>query len=72
MNQALEDFLYQLETMNTNDLTNHALDDVWLSELDDEELIALIHEMVKRMPAEENIFDPDEEWEEEEDEYDYE
>lgn len=53
MTRELEDFLYQLEKMNTWDLSNYAVDDVWLADLTDEELIILIHELVKRLPTEE-------------------
>lgn len=50
MTRDLEDFIYSLEQMDNGDLSSHALDDVWLAELTDEELIAVIHEMVKRLP----------------------
>lgn len=53
MTRELDDFLYQLEKMNTWDLSNYAVDDVWLADLTDEELIILIHELVKRLPTEE-------------------
>ena len=61
MTRELDDFLYQLEKMNTWDLSNYAVDDVWLADLTDEELIILIHELVKRLPTEEM-----DEWYEEE------
>lgn len=49
----LEDFLYQIETTETRDLAANTLDDVWLADLSDEELVVLIHELVKRLPQEE-------------------
>lgn len=53
MTRELDDFLYQLEKMNTWDLSNYTVDDVWLADLTNEELIILMHELVKRLPTEE-------------------
>lgn len=71
MNQVLEDFIYALETMDTKDLAAHGLDDVWLAELSDEELIAFIHEAISRLPEDSDpfLFEWNEELEEEQ-EYD--
>lgn len=60
MNRELEDFIYSLEKMDTPDLVSNGLDDVWLADLTDEELIAYIHEAISRIPMEED------EWYEEE------
>lgn len=60
----LEDFIYSLETMETRDLAAHGLDDVWLAELSEEELIAFIHEAISRLPEDYDPFSA--EWEEEE------
>lgn len=65
MNRDLEDFIYSLEQMDNGDLSSHALDDVWLAELTDEELIAVIHEMVKRLPDDGDFYV--DEWDEEDD-----
>jgi hypothetical protein len=59
MTRDLEDFIYSLEQMDNGDLSSHALDDVWLAELTDEELIAVIHEMVKRLPETEDLYEDD-------------
>lgn len=64
MNNVLEDFIYSLETMETRDLAAHGLDDVWLAELSEEELIAFIHEAISRLPEDYDPFSA--EWEEEE------
>lgn len=64
MNNVLEDFIYSLETMETRDLAAHGLDDVWLAELSEEELIAFIHEAISRLPEDHDPFSA--EWEEEE------
>ena len=56
MNNVLEDFIYALETMETQDLAAHGLDDVWLAELTEEELIAFIHEAISRLPEEEDPY----------------
>lgn len=64
MNKVLEDFIYSLETMETRDLAAHGLDDVWLAELSEEELIAFIHEAISRLPEDYDPFSA--EWEEEE------
>ena len=65
MTGELEDFLYRLDQMDNADLTNHALDDVWLAELSDEELIGLIHIMANRLPREWIDFEGEDEWFEE-------
>ena len=65
MTGELEDFLYRLDQMDNADLTNHALDDVWLAELSDEELIGLIHIMANRLPREWIDFEDEDEWFEE-------
>ena len=67
MNNVLEDFIYSLETMETRDLAAHGLDDVWLAELSEDELIAFIHEAIKRLPEDEDpfSFELGEEYEEE-------
>ena len=64
MNNVLEDFIYSLETMETRDLAAYGLDDVWLAELTDDELIAFIHEAVSRLPEDHDPYSF--EWEEEE------
>lgn len=66
MNNVLEDFIYSLETMETRDLAAYGLDDLWLTELTDDELIAFIHEAVSRLPEDHDPFSI--EWEEEEEE----
>ena len=71
MNNVLEDFIYSLETMETRDLAAHGLDDVWLAELTEDELIAFIHEAIKRLPEDEDPFSFElEDAYEEEQEYD--
>ena len=65
MTGELEDFLYRLDQMDNADLTNHALDDMWLAELSDEELIGLIHIMANRLPREWIDFEGEDEWFEE-------
>ena len=72
MNEILEDFIYSLEVMSTKDLSAHGLDDVWLAELTDEELIAFIHEAISRLPEDDDTMFSDwpEEIYEEEQEYD--
>lgn len=66
MNNVLEDFIYSLETMETRDLAAYGLDDAWLTELTDDELIAFIHEAVSRLPEDHDPYSI--EWEEEEEE----
>lgn len=65
----LADFAYQIGQLSTADLTANALDDAWLMDLSNEELILLIHELVTRLPAEQTedwYLEPDEaEFEEE-------
>ena len=67
MNNVLEDFIYSLETMETRDLAAYGLDDLWLAELTDDELIAFIHEAISRLPEDRDPFSI--EWEEEEEEF---
>lgn len=70
MNQ-LEDFAYQINQLDTADLVAHTQDPTWIEELDDAELILLIHELVSRLPE-----DTSSGWyiqpEDEEDEHEYE
>lgn len=70
MNNVLEDFIYSLETMETRDLAAYGLDDAWLAELEDDELIAFIHEAISRLPEDEDPFSFI--WEEEEEPEEYE
>lgn len=67
----LHDFAYQIGQQSTEDLTANALDEVWLLDLSNEELIVLIHELVTRLPEDTSqgwYMEPD--VEEEEEDYD--
>ena len=69
MSRTLDDFIYSLETMETYDLAAYGLDDAWLADLTEEELIAFIHEAISRFPEEDDPYMK--EWEDvpEEEEY---
>ncbi len=70
MTRELDDFVYQLEQMDDKDLSSYALDDVWLADLNDDELIAVIHSLVSRLPQEEEDWYEETEIPEEEEWYD--
>lgn len=49
---SLEDFSYHISTLGTPDLVANTQDESWLLDLDEAELIVLIHELVSRLPEE--------------------